>query len=114
MIWWGLFTQQICGWLEGQLPGCETSVAQWAPQCPHPETLATLPFEPEWVDKGQGTLECSRQVRRHHTLIVSSLANPDSLHRVSQLHLPLSKLGAEGPHFPFKPEFGFKGRKETM
>ena len=46
---WGLFPQQFCGWLEGQLPRHETSVVPWAPQYPYLEIPAMLTFEPEWM-----------------------------------------------------------------
>lgn len=35
------------------------------------------------------------------------------LYQVSQLKPQVSKLGVQRPHFPFKPELGFKGKKET-
>lgn len=104
---WGLFTQQFCGWLEDQLPRHETSAAPWVPQYPYLEISATLTFEPEWMGEGQEILQYTCSVRRHCALFVSSF------HQVSHLNPEPSKLGVQGPQFPFKPELGFKRRKET-
>lgn len=70
---WDLFKWKSCGWLEDQLPRCETSIAPWATQYPYLEILATLTFEPEWMGEDQEGLECTCSVRRHCTLFMSSL-----------------------------------------